>query len=39
VLNVMWAVSSTNGRLKAHAATAYAPSAPSITLNIVRVQA
>lgn len=38
VLNVMWAVSSTNGRLKAHAATAYAPSAPSITLNIVRVQ-
>jgi hypothetical protein len=39
VLNVMWAVSSTNGRLKAHAATAYAPSAPSVTLNIVRVQA
>ena len=39
VLNVMWAVSSTSGRLKAHAATAYAPSAPSITLNIVRVQA
>lgn len=38
VLNVMWAVSSTSGRLKAHAATAYAPSAPSITLNIVRVQ-
>jgi hypothetical protein len=39
VLNIMWAVSSTNGRLKAHAATAYAPSAPSVTLNIVRVQA
>ena len=38
VLNVMWAVSSTNGRLKAHAATAYAPVAPSVTLNIVRVQ-
>ena len=39
VLNVMWAVTSTNGRLKAHAATAYAPTAPAITLNIVRVQA
>lgn len=38
ILNVMWAVSSTNGRLKAHAATAYAPVAPSVTLNIVRVQ-
>jgi hypothetical protein len=38
VLNVMWAVSSTNGTLKAHAATAYAPAAPSVTLNIVRVQ-
>ena len=38
VLNVMWAVSSTSGYLHAHAATAYAPSAPSITLNIVRVQ-
>lgn len=39
VLNVMWAVSSTSGTLKAHAATAYAPAAPSVTLNIVRVQA
>lgn len=39
VLNVMWAVSSTNGTLKAHAATAYAPAAPAVTLNIVRVQA
>ncbi len=39
VLNVMWAVSSTNGRLKAHAATAYAPTAPSMTLTITRVQA
>ena len=38
VLNVMWAVSNTSGRLKAHAATAYAPVAPSVTLNIVRVQ-
>jgi hypothetical protein len=38
VLNIMWAVSSTSGRLKAHAATAYAPVAPSITLNITRVQ-
>lgn len=39
VLNVMWATSSTNGYLHAHAATAYAPAAPSVTLNIVRVQA
>ena len=39
VLNVMWAVSSTSGRLKAHAATAYAPAAPSMTLTITRVQA
>ena len=39
VLNVMWAVSSTSGSLKAHAATAYAPASPSVTLNIVRVQA
>ena len=38
VLNVMWAVSNTNGYLHAHAATAYAPTAPSLTLNIVRVQ-
>ena len=39
VLNVMWAVSNTNGRLKAHAATAYAPAAPSVTLAINRIQA
>lgn len=39
VLNVMWVVSSTNGRLKAHAATAYAPASPSVTLAIMRVQA
>jgi hypothetical protein len=39
VLNIMWAVSSTSGRLKAHAATAYAPTAPSMTLSITRVQA
>lgn len=39
VLNVMWAVSSTSGSLKAHAATAYAPASPSVTLNIARVQA
>ena len=39
VLNVMWAVSSLSGYLRAHTATAYAPTAPSITLNIVRVQA
>ncbi len=39
VLNIMWAVSSTSGILKAHAATAYAPAAPSMTLTITRVQA
>lgn len=39
VLNVMWAKSAAAGLLKAHAATAYAPAAPSVTLNIVRVQA
>ena len=38
VLNVMWAVDSLSGYLHAHAATAYAPAAPSVTLNIVRVQ-
>jgi hypothetical protein len=39
VLNVMWATDSTNGSLKAHTATAYAPAAPSVTLAITRVQA
>jgi hypothetical protein len=39
VLNVMWATDSTNGRLHAHTATAYAPAAPSVTLAITRVQA
>ena len=39
VLNVMWATSSTSGFLNAHAATAYAPAAPSVTLAIHRVQA
>jgi hypothetical protein len=39
VLSVMWAVDSTNGILKAHAVTAYAPSAPSVTLAITRVRA
>ena len=38
VLNVMWATTSTNGSLKAHAATAYAPASPSVTLAITRVQ-
>lgn len=38
VLSAMWAVDSTSGSLKAHAATAYAPSAPSVTLVIMRVQ-
>lgn len=39
VLNVMWATDSTSGILKAHAATAYAPASPSVTLVISRVQA
>ena len=39
VLNAMWATSSTSGLLKAHAATAYAPASPSVTLAITRVQA
>ena len=39
VLNVMWATDSTSGILKAHAATAYAPAAPSVTVAITRVQA
>ena len=39
VLNVMWATDSTSGSLTAHAATAYAPAAPSVTVAINRVQA
>jgi hypothetical protein len=39
VLNVMWATDSTNGYLHAHAATAYAPASPSVTLVISRIQA
>lgn len=39
VLNVMWATDRTNGYLHAHAATAYAPAAPSVTLSIHRIQA
>jgi hypothetical protein len=39
VLNVMWAVNRVQGYLHAEPATAYAPVAPSITLNITRVQA
>jgi hypothetical protein len=38
VLNVMWATSSTNGLLKAVAATAFSPAAPSVTLAINRIQ-
>jgi hypothetical protein len=37
VLNVMWATDSTNGYLHAHAATAYAPASPSVTLVISRI--
>ena len=39
VLSVMWATSSTSGSLKTHAATAYAPASPSVTLAITRVRA
>lgn len=39
VLNVMWATDSTAGYLEAHAATAYAPASPSVTLSISRVAA
>ena len=38
-LEAMWATDSTNGFLEAHAATAYAPASPSVTLSISRVQA
>jgi len=37
VLKVMWATNATHGFLEAHAATAYAPASPSVTLQIVRV--
>jgi hypothetical protein len=36
-LEVKWAVSNTNGRLDATAATAFAPSSPSTTLVITRI--
>jgi hypothetical protein len=39
VLNVMWAVSNTAGSLEAHAATAFAPASPSVTLQITRLRA
>lgn len=39
VLNVMWATDSTSGSLLAHAATSYAPAAPSVTLAITRIRA
>lgn len=39
VLNAMWATDSTSGSLKAHAATSYAPAAPSVTMAINRIQA
>ena len=37
IMKVMWATNATHGFLEAHAATAYAPASPSVTLNIVRV--
>lgn len=38
-IEVMWAVDSTNGRLDANAATAFAPSAPAATIAISRFHA
>lgn len=37
-LQAMWATDSTSGFLEAHAATAYAPASPSVTMVISRVQ-
>ncbi len=37
-LAAMWAVDSTSGFLEAHAATAYAPASPSVTLSVSRVR-
>ena len=39
MLNAMWATTLTSGRLKAHAATAYAPSSPSVTMAITTIRA
>ena len=36
-IEAMWATDSTNGFLEAHAATAYAPASPSVTMAINRV--
>jgi hypothetical protein len=36
-LEAMWATTSTNGSLLAHAATAYAPASPSVTMAISRI--
>jgi hypothetical protein len=36
-LEAMWATTSTNGSLLAHAATAYAPASPSATMAISRI--
>tara|TARA_R110000796_G_scaffold157863_1_gene274597 strand:- start:762 stop:959 length:198 start_codon:yes stop_codon:yes gene_type:complete len=36
-LEAMWAVSNTNGRLDATAATAFAPAAPASTISIARI--
>ena len=38
-INAMWAVSDTSGQLKAFAATAFAPSTPSVSMSIQRVKA
>ena len=38
VLRAMWGVDSTNGFLEAHAANAYAPASPSVTMAITRIK-
>lgn len=37
-IEAMWATDSTSGLLKAHAATAYAPASPSVTLAVIRIR-
>lgn len=39
ILKVMWATDNTAGFLEAHAATAYAPASPSVTVAITRIKA
>lgn len=37
-LEAMWATDSTSGSLKAHAATAFCPAAPAVTLSVTRIR-